>query len=214
MSNLRLMNLKDLPLHVQEAIRGIRIVSTRNLKIVKGKDGKPRCTWCRQPITEKRRRSWCSASCVEDFESLLATPNMILERDEGKCRQCKLDLNELYAVWKELQNIQSTLFTYSRFQSVLSQKQASRTEENLKLIAESKLEYPALFHRNESLVDITYHIDHVVPVWEGGTSTADNMVLLCVSCHYKKTSKEATKRARRKREKIAERKRDSEGNQR
>lgn len=42
------------------------------------------------------------------------------------------------------------------------------------------------------------HLDHVVPLADGGTPTEDNLQLLCADCHKAKTAAEATARAARR----------------
>lgn len=44
------------------------------------------------------------------------------------------------------------------------------------------------------------HLDHIVPLADGGTATEENLQLLCPDCHKEKTAREATERARRRRE--------------
>jgi len=39
-------------------------------------------------------------------------------------------------------------------------------------------------------------VDHKRPLWDGGTDDEDNKWLLCKPCHERKTSDEATRRAR------------------
>jgi 5-methylcytosine-specific restriction endonuclease McrA len=37
------------------------------------------------------------------------------------------------------------------------------------------------------LLDYTYEIDHIVPVFKGGSNNQDNLQALCRNCHGKKT---------------------------
>ena len=39
-------------------------------------------------------------------------------------------------------------------------------------------------------------IDHIFPLWKGGSDTDDNKEVLCVPCHDAKTAREAAERAR------------------
>jgi len=39
-------------------------------------------------------------------------------------------------------------------------------------------------------------VDHITPLWKGGSDEDDNKELLCVPCHDAKTAREATERAR------------------
>lgn len=38
-----------------------------------------------------------------------------------------------------------------------------------------------------SVLDFTYEVDHVIPLFLGGTNEVDNLAACCVSCHKKKT---------------------------
>ena len=39
-------------------------------------------------------------------------------------------------------------------------------------------------------------VDHIKPLWNGGTNDATNLELLCTACHDRKTAAEAGQRAR------------------
>jgi len=39
-----------------------------------------------------------------------------------------------------------------------------------------------------------FHIDHVIPLADGGSDTLDNKQALCITCHLKKTKKETSRR--------------------
>jgi len=39
-------------------------------------------------------------------------------------------------------------------------------------------------------------VDHIIPLWKGGSDEDDNKELLCVPCHDAKTAREAAERAR------------------
>lgn len=43
------------------------------------------------------------------------------------------------------------------------------------------------------------YVDHVIPLWCGGTNANDNLEGLCAECHRRKTSAEAKARAKAKR---------------
>lgn len=38
-----------------------------------------------------------------------------------------------------------------------------------------------------TLLDMTYEVDHKIPLWKNGTNERWNLQALCVSCHAKKT---------------------------
>jgi len=39
-----------------------------------------------------------------------------------------------------------------------------------------------------------FHLDHIVPLIDGGSHNHDNLQWLCVSCHHQKTAEEARRR--------------------
>lgn len=47
------------------------------------------------------------------------------------------------------------------------------------------------------LLEPGWHTDHIVPLWNGGTDTEDNLQALCTLCHLRKTSQEAQIRSGR-----------------
>lgn len=47
----------------------------------------------------------------------------------------------------------------------------------------------------QSHADVGVELDHIVPLWKGGTHSMGNAQVLCVSCHADKTAAEATERA-------------------
>lgn len=53
--------------------------------------------------------------------------------------------------------------------------------------------------RCDTTLASTYHVDHIVPLWEGGADTPEQCQPLCVGCHAIKTQRESIRRAERKR---------------
>lgn len=45
-------------------------------------------------------------------------------------------------------------------------------------------------------IPVEYHIDHIVPLWSGGTNDRSNLQGVCVPCHGHKTGTEANTRSR------------------
>lgn len=50
-------------------------------------------------------------------------------------------------------------------------------------------------HMCQSCGRIGTEVDHITPLWAGGSDDESNKQLLCDDCHNAKTSREATKRA-------------------
>ena len=42
----------------------------------------------------------------------------------------------------------------------------------------------------QNILDASYEIDHIIPLYKGGTNDATNLVALCRNCHGVKTTKE------------------------
>jgi len=53
---------------------------------------------------------------------------------------------------------------------------------------------------NDELHELRWHCDHVVPLWNGGDNSMENLQSLCANCHCEKTILEARDRARLRRE--------------
>jgi 5-methylcytosine-specific restriction endonuclease McrA len=41
-----------------------------------------------------------------------------------------------------------------------------------------------------------FHVDHIIPLFEGGPDSLDNKQAICITCHSKKTRKEISRRMR------------------
>jgi 5-methylcytosine-specific restriction protein A len=50
--------------------------------------------------------------------------------------------------------------------------------------------------KREGRATIGTEVDHIIPLWAGGSEDQSNKELLCGSCHAEKTSREAGERAR------------------
>ena len=47
----------------------------------------------------------------------------------------------------------------------------------------------------EGIISPAKEVDHIIPLWAGGTDAKSNRQGLCYSCHKKKTADEASDRA-------------------
>jgi 5-methylcytosine-specific restriction protein A len=130
-------------------------------KVERSVAGKPLCRWCRNEVTAKRRRTFCSDDCVHAWK-LRTDPaylrDKVFERDKGVCAQCGVDTVALRRDMRKLD--------YAARRQFLKQwrlREGSR----------------------KSLWDA----DHVVPVAEGGGQCdLSNMRTLCLLCHREATA--------------------------
>jgi len=123
--------------------------------------GNALCRWCRNEVSGKRRRTFCSDDCVHAWK-LRTDPaylrESVFERDKGVCAQCGVDTVALRRDMRKLD--------YAARRKFLKQwrlREGSR----------------------KSLWDA----DHVVPVAEGGGQCdLSNMRTLCLLCHREATA--------------------------
>lgn len=151
--------------------------------------GKGRCRWCGGKLP-KARRSWCSDECVGDYmirANAATAAARVFERDRGVCALCGRDCERLRAAVervtrREYQDApRSTLF-YRLSRAYRSQ-----------LVM-------AGFSTGQRL----WHMDHIVPVAEGGGSCGlDNLRTLCQPCHKRETAMLARRLADRRRGQLA-----------
>ena len=64
-----------------------------------------------------------------------------------------------------------------------------RVTERVKKIVAARQKWLCIACSNT--LDATYQIDHVTPLWRGGTNDSDNLQALCPNCHAAKTQLEA-----------------------
>ena len=71
--------------------------------------------------------------------------------------------------------------------------------------AVSKAQRKAVIDRQDGICKRSYcdapavDVDHVLPLWSGGSNANDNLEALCTDCHKQKTAAEAKARAKAKR---------------
>jgi len=67
-------------------------------------DGRPLCRWCGVVIRAKRRQTFCSDACVEQWK-LRSNPQFVRhkvkERDRGVCALCRIDTAAAQRAWWE-----------------------------------------------------------------------------------------------------------------
>ncbi len=150
-----------------------------------------RCRVCDEALTG-RQRAYCGKACSDLYK--LATNTGFLrfktfERDHGICAECEIDCDSLEVrVWGYSTNIKRP-WRLSKSQLVLP-------------IEQRTLNVQAL--RDNGWTLKSYHprtlwaADHIEPLADGGAFDLGNVQTLCLLDHTKKTSDEATWRAKRR----------------
>jgi 5-methylcytosine-specific restriction endonuclease McrA len=158
------------------------------LPIVKG-----RCRLCgdKRPPS---RRGYCSDECQNGY--LMATDLgyvrfRIHERDKGVCAECGLDCDDH----------ERRVWGYSTMAKVPPKgspaERALRTPHELRVTAIAMLKKNGFAGLTPSSAKTLWNADHIVPVVDGGSFLMDNLQTLCLTCHDRKSTTEATLRARR-----------------
>ena len=172
------------PVH---AVDWIRQHGTRHRQIGatelrnKLKREKGTCTWCGKPVG-KGRQTWCNDECVKDFK-MRCDPGYVVDfvyqRDQGFCSECRQPLEPIVR--------QVDLLSYLPHQL--------RGEIRNLLVREGYCGRGGGFGG----VWRPYHIDHTVPVSEGGGLCGPaGLRLLCLCCHKTVTAAWRAKKGRKK----------------
>lgn len=162
------------------------------------------CTWCGEGVKEKRRRTWCSESCVDEFK--LRTQAhlrdvVIPERDHGRCRGCKLDTVRLRRLVLRLAGTRHPISSKARddprYDPWLLYGGSGKQIDVGRVFRLLKLEPPPL---SVLARRVWWDMDHETPIVEGGDPFAlDNLRTLCLWCHRSATAELSTRRASRRR---------------
>lgn len=122
-----------------------------------GPNGLPLCRWCELEILAKRRRTFCSDYCVDQWR-LRTDPgylrDQVFARDRGHCAVCQIDTVAAYAA--------------------LKRGRGAARAAGLRLYG----------MKNISSRRSLWDADHILPVAEGGGQCdLDNIRTLCLLCH-------------------------------
>lgn len=148
-------------------VRSFSLSSLPNLKV---------CVWCNVSRISKPRRRYCSQDCV-DAAVLFCNPQspatkmyILLQLQDCTCVGC----GEIY-------------------EEMISQ----RVESLWNLIQERKKHNLWLDTKHVSLAMLgdntgaIWHVDHIIPIFRGGRGVCiENVQVLCVRCHKRKTIRE------------------------
>lgn len=128
------------------------------------------CRWCWNPITGKRRQTFCSDLCVRSF--LLFRPGhdrdqFVLGRDGPLCAICHRDCVQAYELWRRIKDAARKIGG-GAFEAVRqAYQEAWRPGGRFRL----------------------YEIDHRRARALGGSDHPDNLRVLCLRCHRAETAK-------------------------
>jgi 5-methylcytosine-specific restriction protein A len=130
--------------------------------LVRGPNGLPLCRWCNLEILAKRRRTFCSDYCVDQWR-LRTDPGYVRDRvfarDGGVCAVCGGDTVRIFAA--------------------LRRSRGAAREAGLRFYGMKNIT------SRRSLWDA----DHIRPVAEGGGQCdLDNLRTLCIACHREATA--------------------------
>lgn len=144
-----------------------------------GPKGRLLCRFCRVEVSG-RRKTFCSDKCVHEFlirKDGSYARKVVLGRDKGFCALCGLDCVDL------------SEHTANRFNQ-------EKADELTKMGFKVKLVSPVSGTPYYITQRPMWHMDHIVPVIEGGGSCGlENLRTLCLPCHKKETAALARRRA-------------------
>lgn len=138
------------------------------------------CRYCGLDVKRlsTRRSTFCSPECVHEF--LIRSDSgyireQVYKRDKGICTHCGLNCSTFFA-------------TFKRY---IQQIPYSKRAEEAELYFQSK---GVPFYKSWRNRRTFWDIDHILPVEKGGGQCGmENLQLLCVNCHLKKTIEERRK---------------------
>lgn len=200
-------------------IRGRTMPTTGGGAPTKDETGKVVCRWCRGDITEKRRKTFCSSACVEEW-MLRTRPEharrRVFERDAGVCALCGLQTQRVERILRALRNL--TWGSYSRFSSARDGGLwpiASRVHFERARAIYGRLRARGFDcwvfgsdsgHAAKMGWRTPWHMDHIVPVVEGGgvelPDQLANLRTLCTPCH-KKVTRDLNRRLKEQRDALS-----------
>lgn len=142
--------------------------------VKKDETGQSLCRWCNEPVTEKRRRTWCSDKCVEEYR--IATDaqhvrRLLEERDKCVCELCRRDTKEASRLYHSHPHHRGFIYW---------KKTENESAELRKLLDDFSINEPS---------KSWWDADHIIPVVKGGGACGlDNYRTLCKRCHKEVTA--------------------------
>ena len=173
----------------------VRTIGADQLRRQLGRE-KGQCTWCGGPVP-KRRRSWCSKACVDEF-TIRYSPSSarwhVEKRDGGVCARCGSDTKRWAKLLRLARNGREELESYWRGGCWRRNKRGRRNIRRIRRYR--KLSFKARRRLKDAA---TWEADHIIPVVEGGAAIGlENLRTLCLRCHKAETAALAARRAKQR----------------
>lgn len=150
----------------------------------RGPGGRPLCRWCHLEVGA-RRRTFCSARCVEAFKLQVDWKYIrqhVRDRDRGVCRICRCDTEKL-----------------RRVASHANRHNGRRGWRPWSFRGSGAAWLRSLGFRPRTAL---WQADHVTPRCYGGGNELANLRTLCLPCHKSVTTELAAARAAERRMRI------------
>lgn len=102
-------------------------------------------------------------------------------------------LNNLYMSQTPYDNIDPNISSTPQFKRMLNS--GSNTNKSKRSVSETKKKYVASCQNWKckscgNQLQAWFEVDHIMPLYKGGTNNVDNLVALCRNCHGEKTAME------------------------
>lgn len=152
----------------------------------KAEDGTHLCRWCNVSLGTKKQRWWCSKDCLHQFQ-IRADWNVIRRAIEKRDRVCQLCEGQRFNVTQPLPHFGGLDDGWLAYHDFRRQREAyDRGQFNWCPLSCS--------------LSVSFAVDHIVAVKEGGTDDPRNLRLLCGRCHGEVTAGQHARWALERRE--------------
>lgn len=166
--------------------------------------GEGRCRNCGGPITEKRRQTFCSASCVDEWK-IACSPKFaamqVFRRDKGVCAECGLDCDRLEG--RLLMRVRSRRANMRLAVSIVAKRGEKNVPKHVWAAMPVGLQGMTIWSFDSVMTIYRYvmlsrigvysrnrlwEVDHIVAVRDGGGRCGiENLRTLCCKCHKTRT---------------------------
>lgn len=163
-----------------------RSVDLSRLTIIPDANGKRFCVWCSEKQLRHGNQKYCSKECSNSafawaYPQKETALFFLLARQSWKCNACSYS-------WEELaKNMHNKVYRgYEKFGPIPE--------------FGKQYEYRVVkYLKNNCPNDRKVQIDHIIPIYKGGTSLGlDNHQAICYKCHKDKTKKDLSGKRQKK----------------